>query len=167
MYFSGHLVSHIYMHGNCMFAAIKKALGVRHKDDWDDPFYPTHYFRRQVVVWLVHNHQRVWYNKHAVLEAYYSQDEETPTFKGPLTYKSYCRHLLDRRFWGDEVVLYVVSAMWNLQVTVFNSKTDEEYRVRHNAVMDLADVNIIFNAGHIIQLQVGHLDSIVGCLYAI
>ena len=96
---------------NCMFSMIKKALGVRHKDAWDDPFYLTCYFRRQVVVWLVHNHQRVWYNKHAVLEANYSQDKETPSFKGPLTYKSYCRHLLHRRFWGDEVVLYVLSAM--------------------------------------------------------
>ena len=71
-----------------MFSAIKKSLGVRYKDAQDNPFYPTLYFRRQVVVWLVHNHQRVWYNKHAVLEAKYSQDEETPTFKGPLTYKS-------------------------------------------------------------------------------
>ena len=129
-----------------MFTAIKKSLGVRHKDAQDDPFYPMHYFRRQVVVWLVHNCQRVWYNKHAVLETNYGQDEETPTFKGPLTYKSYCKHLLDR-FWGDEVVLYMVSTMWNLRVTVFNSKTDKEYRVRHNAVMDHTNVNVAFNAG--------------------
>ena len=132
---------------NCMFAVIKKSLGVRHKDTWDDPFYPVCYFRRQVVVWLVHNHQRVWYNKHAVLETNYGQDEETPTFKGPLTYKSYCKHLLDKSFWDDKVVLYMVSTMWNLQVTVFNSKTDEEYRVRHGVVMDLTNVNIVFNAG--------------------
>ena len=31
--------------------------------------------------------------------------------------------------------------------SVFNSKTDEEYWVRHNAVMDHADVNVVFNAG--------------------
>ena len=37
--------------------------------------------------------------------------------------------------------------MWNLWVTVFNSKTDEENKVQHNAVMNLANVNIIFNAG--------------------
>ena len=30
----------------------------------------------------------------------------------------------------NKVALYVVSTMWNLQVTVFNSKTDEEYRVQ-------------------------------------
>ena len=98
--------------------AIKRALGMRHKDAHDDPFYPTQYFQRQVVVWLVQNHQRVWYNKHAALEANYGLDEETPTFKGPLTYKSYCRHLLDKKFWGDEVVLYMVSAMWNLRISL-------------------------------------------------
>ena len=94
----------------------------------------------------MHNCQRVWYNKHVALETNYGQDEETPTFKGPLTYKSYCKHLLDKRFWGNKVVLYTVSATWNLHVTVFNSKTDEEYRVRHNAVMDHANVNIVFKA---------------------
>ena len=42
-------------------------------------------------------------------------------------------------------MLYAVSAMWNLHITVFNSKTDKEYRVRHNAVMDHADINTVFN----------------------
>ena len=127
--------------------AIKRALGVRHKDAHDNLFYPTRYFHRQVVVWLVQKCQRVWYMLvHAALEANYGLDEETPTFKGPLTYKSYCRHLLDKKFWGNEVVLYTESAMWNLWITVFNSKTDGEYWVRHNAVMDHADVNVVFNA---------------------
>ena len=44
-------------------------------------------------------------------------------------------------------MLYAMSAMWNLHITIFNSKTDEEYRVRHNAVMDLADINTVYNAG--------------------
>ena len=95
---------------------------------------------------MVQNCQRVWYNKHAALESNYGLDEETPTFRGPLTYKSYCRHLLDKEVWGDEVVLYTVSVMWNLCIIVFNSKTDEEYQVRHNAVMDHTDVNVVFNA---------------------
>ena len=42
---------------------------------------------------------REWYNKHAALEANYGLEEETPTFK---TYKSYCRHLLDKKFWGGQ-----------------------------------------------------------------
>ena len=131
-----------------MFSAIKKALGVRHKGATGDPFYPTHYFRCQVVVWMVQNRQQVLYNKREALEANYGIEEESATFKGPLTFKSYCQLLLDKRFWGDEVVLYAISAMWNLRITAFNSKTDEEYQVHHNAVMDLADINMVYNVGN-------------------
>ena len=69
------------------------------------------------------------------------------TYKGPLTYKSYCRALLNKKFWGDEVVLYTVSCMWNLLITVFNSRTDQEYWIRHGAIMDRADVNLVLNGG--------------------
>ena len=37
--------------------------------------------------------------------------------------------------------------MWNLWITVFNSHTDEEYRICHNAIMDQADVNLVLNGG--------------------
>ena len=70
-----------------------------------------------------------------------------PSFRGPLSYKSYCRALLNKKFWGDEVILYAVSCMWNLWITVFNLHTDEEYRIRHNAIMDQADVNLVLNGG--------------------
>ena len=100
------------------------------------------------MVWMVQNRQWVLYNKHEALEGNYQIEEESATFKGPLTFRSYCQHLLDKRFWGDKVVLYAISAMSNLRITVFNLKTDEEYRVHHNAVMDLADVNMVYNVGN-------------------
>ena len=61
--------------------------------------------------------------------------------------KATARALLNKKFWGDEVVLYTVSCMWNLQITVFNSRTDEEYHICHNAIMDQADVNLVLNGG--------------------
>ena len=133
--------------GNYLFTTIKKSLGVRHKDERDHPYYPTRYFQCQVVVWLVQNRQHVWFNKHIALEVNYRLDEQTPTFRGPLIYKSYCHHLLQRSFWGDEVVVYAVSAMWGVHITVLNSKTDQEYQIHHNAIMDQADVNLVFNVG--------------------
>ena len=68
---------------NCLFMAIKKGLGVRHKDAHDDPFYPTRYFCRQVLLcgW-VQNCQRVWYNKHVVLEANYGLRGGDSYFQG-------------------------------------------------------------------------------------
>ena len=130
-----------------MFSAIKRALGVHTVDNHDHPYYLTRYFCQQVVVWLVQNQQRVWFNEHVALEANYGFEETTPSFRGPLTYKSYCRALLNKKFWGDEVILYAVSCMWNLRITVFNSHTDEEYCICHNAIMDQADVNLVLNGG--------------------
>ena len=76
---------------------------------------------------MVQNRQWVLYNKCEALEANYGIEEKSAAFKGPLTFNYYCWHLLDKRFWGDEVVLYAISTMWNLRITVFNLKTDEEY----------------------------------------
>ena len=99
-----------------MFTAIKRALGVCTAGNLDHPYYLTRYFHCQVVVWLVQNQQRVWFNEHVSLESNYGFEETTPSFKGPLTYKGYCRALLNKKFWADEVVLYAVSCMWNLQI---------------------------------------------------
>ena len=51
-----------------------------------------------------------------LLSPNYGCEETTPSYTGPLMYKSYCRALLKRDFWGDEVVLYAISCMWNLHI---------------------------------------------------
>ena len=56
----------------------------------------------------------------------------------PLSFKQYLRCLLKRSFWGDEVVLYAVSCMWKLKITVLNTKTLQEYRIPHDRVLDHA-----------------------------
>ena len=43
--------------------------------------------------------------------------------------------------------------------------TDQEYCIRHNAIMDKADVNTVFNPAHTTPPEVGHLDIIRGHLY--
>ena len=54
--------------------------------------------------------------------------------------------LLKRDFWGDEVVLYSVSCMWSMKITVLNMKTLQEYRIHHNRVLDKTDMVLSFNA---------------------
>ena len=130
-----------------MFSVMKRALGVCTANCWDHPYYLTRYFRQQVVVWLVQNRQWVWFNEHVALEANYGFEETTPSYEGPLSYKSYCRALLNKKFWGDEIILYAVSCMWDLRITIFNSRTGQEYHVRHSVVMDQADVNLVLNGG--------------------
>ena len=44
------------------------------------------------------------------------------------------------------MVLYVVSCMWNMKVTVLNMKTLQEYRIWHDRHLNGADVAITYNA---------------------
>ena len=44
-------------------------------------------------------------------------------WKSPLSFKQYLRLLLSRDFWSDRMVLYAVSSMWSIKITVLNTKT--------------------------------------------
>ena len=73
-----------------------------------------------IVSWL-------WPIKEQHFMTNYGLEEENDQFKGPLSYKQYLQHVLQCHFWGDEIILYAISCMWNLQMTVLNSRTLEEY----------------------------------------
>ena len=104
-------------------------MNVCHSNSKDVPYYPTRYFRRQVVAWMIKHHQLVMANKGVALMANYGLEEENDQFKGPLSYKQYLWHILQCHFWGDEIILYAISCMWNLRITVLNSRTPEEYQI--------------------------------------
>ena len=129
-----------------MYASIKKGLGVWLANEKEFPYYPIWYFRRQVANWLVKNRQRVLLHKEGYLRQTHSLPDEDAQFPMPFSYKQYCRNILDHQFWGDVVILYVVSCMWALKVTVVNSQTLQQYKVRHTAGLKDADVALVFNA---------------------
>ena len=81
------------------------------------------------MAWMIKHHQLVMANKGVALMANYGLEEEDGQFKGPLSYKQYLWHVLQCCFWGDEIILYAISCMWNLQITVLNSRTLEEYQI--------------------------------------
>ena len=133
--------------GICLFAAIKASMNVHHSNSKDVPYYPMRYFRRQVVAWMIIHHQLVVANKGVALMANYGLEEENNQFKGPLSFKQYLQHVLQHHFWGDEIILYAISYMWNLWITVLNSRTLEEYQIWHSFPLVDADVGIIYNCG--------------------
>ena len=49
-------------------------------------------------------------------------------------------------FLGDEIVLHALSCMGLMKITVLNTKTLQEYRIRHNKVIEKTDVIITYNA---------------------
>ena len=80
------------------------------------------------------------------LRATYSVADPNALHGGPLSYRDYLHNLLRRDFWGDEVVLWVISMMWGLKVMVVNSKTLQEYHIRHNSAFKHVDVGLVYNS---------------------
>ena len=123
--------------GNCLYASVKRGMGVRVANNKNFPYYPTRYMRCQVANWLVCNRQRVILHKGPYLRE---------TYGLPFSYKQYCRNVLDRHFWGDTVILYAISCLWSLKITVGNSQMLQQYRVRHSAPLKNADLGLVFNS---------------------
>ena len=97
------------------------------------------------------NHQQmVLKNKYASLMGHYrvvveGEADQDRGWTPPLSYRQYLHLLLRRDFWGDEVVLYAISCMWSVKITVLNTKTLQEYRIRHDRTMGEADIVITYN----------------------
>ena len=132
--------------GNCLYASIKKGLGVCLATEKEFSYYPNHYFHHQVANWLEENRQKVMLTKKAYLQQTYGIQDPNATFPGPYSYKEYYRNVLDRRFWGDALILYAISCMWALKITIVNSKTLEEYQVRCTAPLKKAGIGLVYNA---------------------
>ena len=58
------------------------------------------------------------------------------------SFKDYVLYLLQSDTWGDELVLSVVSIMWDLKVTLIFPKTLKRFNIRH-AEPDLKIVDIV------------------------
>ena len=132
--------------GNCLYASVKKGLGVRLTTEKEFPYYPNHYFHHQVANWLVENRQKVTLTQKVYFQQMYGIQDPNATFPGPYSYKEYCHNIPDRRFWGDALILYAISCLWALKITILNSKTLEEYRVQHTAPLMKADIGLVYNA---------------------
>ena len=95
------------------------------------------------------------------IKAAYGVAYPTASHSGPFSYAVYLKKLLKRQFWGDEIVLWSISMMWNLKISVINSKTLQEYRIRHDCTLRHVDVALMYNSQPTTLLQVsqvmGHL----------
>ena len=116
----------------------------------DTTYFPNWYFRCMVVNYMVNKRQLIYKNKFVTLMSLYGVEVEGGAgdrgWTPPLSYKQYLKLLLQHDFWGDEVVLYTIFCMWSMKITVLNTKTMQEYRIRHDRMMDKADVVTTYNA---------------------
>ena len=100
---------------------------------------------------MANNRQLVLKNKFIALMSTYSIEIEEDWARGwtpPLSFRQYLHLLLQRDFRGDEVVLFAVSCMWSVKITVLNTKTMQEYRIRHDRAMEDADMVVTYNGSN-------------------
>ena len=74
----------------------------------------------------------------------YARDQRLP---GPFCLKTFCEHLLTNGTWGDDLILTLVSCMWQIKITSVNATTLGETRIRHNLPLEKADLVVIFAMG--------------------
>ena len=99
------------------------------------------------------NQQKVMLTKKDYLRQAYGVRVEEAQFPGPFSYKQYCRNVLDKKFWGDALILYAISCMWVLKITIVNSRTLQQYKVRHAAGLRDADIALVYNSLYASSLQ--------------
>ena len=147
-------------YGNCMFSAIRRAIDVPLE-------YQNVHLRRQIVMTLA-NHCNFFLPllKNSIMATYghprmpeseflhlctageLSQqqidDQECP---GPFSYFGYLTALLEDGFWGDEIVLAVISMMFQCGITVLNADSFLQMKIHHNKSLKDADIVLIHCQG--------------------
>ena len=146
--------------GNCMFSSIRRAI--------DIPFeYQNIHLRRQIVMTLA-NHCNFFMPllKNSIMATYghprmeedvfiqrctageLSQqqidDQECP---GPYSFYGYLMALLGDGFWGDEIVLTIVSMMFQCGITVLNANNFLQTKIWHNTPLKDADIVLVHCQG--------------------
>ena len=125
----------------------KGVLESEDRRDHSSPYFPCRYLRRLVVAWMCHNRYMIWKLKRVSLESKYGV-EGGDVCAHPISFKDYLRKLLTRSMWGDDVVLYSLSCIYDLKITVLNAHTMDEYRYRHNQPLASADMVLILMGGN-------------------
>ena len=71
------------------------------------------------------------------------QEEDDYEAPGPFSLVGYLRALLRRKFWGEEMVLMIVSMMWQVGITVITGETLRCIKFRHGNALPKANVVVI------------------------
>lgn len=134
--------------GNCLYAAVRRCIKVRRPGFDDYPFYPNRYLRRQVVAFIA-DHWEVMLEKLGpyLRKEYGVAGATVGGFNTPLTFRQYLRAQLEPRVWGDMAILFAISCMWDVRVTVLRVTMDE-WRFRHKHPLRYSDMAFLLTQQH-------------------
>ena len=66
---------------------------------------------------------------------------------GPFSFYGYLKALLSDGFWGDEIVLTIISMMFQCGITVLNADNYLQTKIRHNTLLKDADITLVHCQG--------------------
>ena len=136
--------------GDCLFASIRRCI--------DTPAeYTNTHLRRQMVMCLIEHKDFFWHLLKEHLRGNYGhvrlskEDFDTKTitdveredylWPGPFCFVSYLETLSKPAFWGQEMVIILLSMMWQVGVTIlkaetlYNSKLRNQQRISHSDIL--------------------------------
>ena len=152
--------------GFCLFASIRRGIGAPLE-------YSNTHLRRQIVVLIIDNiaflwsllmvhisgnygHLRLSSDEYRVKQAdgtltqQQIQDYNEP---GPFSIVGYLQQLLNRTFLGEEIVLVIISMMWQIKINVLHAESLLQTKIRHNNRLSKADLLLHCSANHYVPAR--------------
>ena len=78
---------------------------------------------------------------------YGTAGESLGSLLSPFSFKDYLRGLQEYGSWGDQAVLWAISVMFDVRVTVLTVNM-KEMRYRHNDPIECADIAVLLARNH-------------------
>ena len=67
---------------------------------------------------------------------------------GPFSFRTYLEHILDRKSWGDEITLVLLSMVFQVWITVIDTSSLRSTQVRHSNKLEDVDIVLLFSSGN-------------------
>ena len=153
--------------GSCMFHSIRKSIACLRE-------YSNTHLRRQVICFIIDNFDILWPMLNFSIKGNYGHLRLTPeeyaakesdgtltdleredyNAPGPFSVIQYLEQLARPSFFGDEIVLLVISMMWRVRITVINGQTLAPIKIRHRGPAMRADMILVHcNNNHYIPMH--------------
>ena len=126
--------------GDCLFRSVLKQLCF--KEDVHESVFLSVYLCRMMIVHYLkcreENDNELFLCVRKGLFAYGLPPEQVPegtkepSKVGLFSIRSYFKYMIKDKTWGDVICLYLIASIWSLRVTVLNSSSLGEMRIRDN-----------------------------------
>ena len=135
--------------GDCLFSAVRRGLKAPAQ-------FTNTMLRRMIVSYMAVHAKEVFPRVRNDIKLTYGL-VETPTETairiaaggrknpGPFSYVEYLHHMLRFREEGDQIVIFVLSIMWGLRISVYNVGIQQQIQYRHNCTLKYTDLVLVYN----------------------